>query len=70
MSVKVAVILGTRPEIIKMSPVIRELENQNLDYFVLHTNQHYSYKMDRIFFDQLNLPEPKYNLNVGSGTHA
>jgi UDP-N-acetylglucosamine 2-epimerase (non-hydrolysing) len=70
MPMKVAVILGTRPEIIKMSPVIRELENQNLDYFILHTNQHYSYKMDRIFFEQLNLPEPKYNLNVGSGTHA
>jgi UDP-N-acetylglucosamine 2-epimerase (non-hydrolysing) len=68
--VKVAVILGTRPEIIKMSPVIRELENQGLDYFILHTNQHYSYKMDRVFFEQLHLPEPKYNLNVGSGTHA
>jgi len=67
---KVAVILGTRPEIIKMSPVIKELENQNLDYFILHTNQHYSSKMDRIFFEQLNLPEPKYNLNIGSGTHA
>jgi UDP-N-acetylglucosamine 2-epimerase (non-hydrolysing) len=68
--VKVAVILGTRPEIIKMSPVITELENQRLDYFILHTGQHYSYKMDRIFFEQLRLPEPKYNLNVGSGTHA
>jgi UDP-N-acetylglucosamine 2-epimerase (non-hydrolysing) len=68
--VKVAVILGTRPEIIKMSPVIAELENQGLDYFILHTGQHYSYKMDCIFFEQLRLPEPKYNLNVGSGTHA
>ena len=67
---KVAVILGTRPEIIKMSPVIRELENQGLNYFILHTDQHYSYKMDRVFFEQLHLPEPKYNLNVGSGTHA
>jgi len=68
--VKVAVILGTRPEIIKMSPVIVELENQGLDYFILHSNQHYSYKMDRVFFEQLSLPEPKYNLNVGSGSHA
>jgi len=68
--VKVAVILGTRPEIIKMSPVITELENQHLNYFILHTGQHYSYEMDRIFFEQLHLPEPKYNLNVGSGTHA
>jgi len=68
--VKVAVILGTRPEIIKMSPVIRELENQGLGHFILHTSQHYSYKMDRVFFEQLDLPEPKYNLNVGSGSHA
>jgi len=68
--VKVAVILGTRPEIIKMSPVIAELENQGLGYFILHSNQHYSYKMDRVFFEQLSLPEPKYNLNVGSGSHA
>lgn len=67
---KVAIILGTRPEIIKMSPVIRELEDEGLDYFILHTGQHYSYNMDRVFFDQLHLPSPKYNLNVGSGTHA
>jgi UDP-N-acetylglucosamine 2-epimerase (non-hydrolysing) len=66
----VAVILGTRPEIIKMSPVIRELERQGLDHFILHTGQHYSYHMDRLFFEELNLPEPNYNLDVGSGTHA
>jgi UDP-N-acetylglucosamine 2-epimerase (non-hydrolysing) len=68
--VKAAIILGTRPEIIKMSPIIRELECQGLDYFILHTGQHYSYSMDRVFFEELNLPEPKYNLDVGSGTHA
>ena len=67
---KAAIILGTRPEIIKMSPVIRELERQELDYFILHTGQHYSYSMDRLFFEELDLPEPKYNLDVGSGTHA
>jgi UDP-N-acetylglucosamine 2-epimerase (non-hydrolysing) len=67
---KAAIILGTRPEIIKMSPVIRELERQKLDYFILHTGQHYSYSMDRLFFEELDLPEPKYNLDVGSGTHA
>jgi UDP-N-acetylglucosamine 2-epimerase (non-hydrolysing) len=66
----ISIILGTRPEIIKMSPIIRECENQNLDYFILHTGQHYSYEMDRIFFEELELPEAKYNLDVGSGTHA
>jgi len=67
---KVIVILGTRPEIIKMSPVIRELEKRNLDFFILHTGQHYSYNLDEVFFKQLELPQPKYNLNVGSGSHA
>lgn len=67
---KISVILGTRPEIIKMSPVIRECVNQDLDYFILHTGQHYSYNMDRIFFEQLQLPDAKYNLDAGSGTHA
>ena len=66
----IAIILGTRPEIIKMSPVIRECEKKGLDYFILHTGQHYSYKMDRIFLEELELPQPKYNLDVGSGTHA
>lgn len=67
---KIAVILGTRPEIIKMSPVIRELEKRNLDFFVLHTGQHYSYNLNKIFFEQLKLPEAKYNVSVGSGSHA
>jgi UDP-N-acetylglucosamine 2-epimerase (non-hydrolysing) len=68
--VKIAVILGTRPEIIKMSPVIRALEEKSADYFILHTGQHYSFNMDRVFFDQLKLPLSKYNLEVGSGSHA
>ena len=67
---KIAIILGTRPEIIKMSPVIRECEKQNVDYFILHTGQHYTYNLDKIFFNDLELPAAKYNLDVGSGTHA
>ncbi|MEM3549506.1 MAG: UDP-N-acetylglucosamine 2-epimerase (non-hydrolyzing) [Candidatus Bathyarchaeia archaeon] len=67
---KIAVVLGTRPEIIKFSPVIRECERLGLEYFILHTGQHYSYNMDRVFFEQLELPEAKYKLDVGSGTHA
>lgn len=66
----ISIILGTRPEIIKMSPIIRECEKRNLDYFILHTGQHYSYNMDKVFFEQLKLPEPKYNLDVGSGMHG
>ena len=66
----IVIILGTRPEIIKMSPVIRECEKQNLDYCIIHTGQHYSYEMDRVFFEELELPQPEYNLDAGSGTHA
>lgn len=67
---KIAVTLGTRPEIIKMSPIIKELEGRQVDYFILHTGQHYSYNLDRVFFEQLKLPQAKYNLEVGSGSHA
>jgi UDP-N-acetylglucosamine 2-epimerase (non-hydrolysing) len=70
MQMKVAVIVGTRPEIIKMAPVVRELENNGANYFILHTGQHYSYKLDKIFFEQLRLQGAKYNLEVGSGSHA
>ena len=67
---KIAVVIGTRPEIIKMAPVVRELENNRANYFILHTGQHYSYNLDRVFFEQLRLPDAKYNLEVGSGSHA
>jgi UDP-N-acetylglucosamine 2-epimerase (non-hydrolysing) len=61
---KVAVVLGTRPEIIKLAPVIRELK----DFYIVHTGQHYDYSMDAIFFEQLQLPSPKWTLGVGSCT--
>jgi UDP-N-acetylglucosamine 2-epimerase (non-hydrolysing) len=67
---RIAVILGTRPEITKMAPVIRELEKGGADYFILHTGQHYSYNLDKVFFEQLKLPQAKYNLATGSGSQA
>ncbi len=66
----ISIILGTRPEIIKMSPVIRECDRKGIDYFILHTGQHYSYEMDRLFFEELKLPQPAYNLDAGSGSHS
>ena len=66
----IAIVLGTRPEIIKMSPIVRECDRRGLDYYILHTGQHYSYEMDRAFFEALELPEPRYNLEVGSGSHS
>jgi UDP-N-acetylglucosamine 2-epimerase (non-hydrolysing) len=67
---KFCIILGTRPEIIKLSPIIRECEKNGLDYFLIHTGQHYSYEMDRIFFEELKLPLPAHPLDVGSGSHG
>jgi len=68
--IRIAIILGTRPEIIKMSPIIRECEQRGMEHFILHTGQHYSYEMDKVFFEELELPQPAYNLDAGSGTHA
>ncbi len=67
---KISVVLGTRPEIIKMSPIIRECERRHADFSVVHTGQHYSYEMDKLFFEELELPLPDHKLDVGSGTHA
>jgi len=60
----IAVVVGTRPGIIKFSPVIRVLEKQKCNYFIAHTGQHYSYNMDKAFFEDLELPEPKYRIDV------
>jgi len=70
MGMKLVIVLGTRPEIIKMSPIIQDCIAQNHNYTILHTGQHYSWNMDTIFFEQLGLPEPDYNLEVGSGSHG
>lgn len=66
----VAVVLGTRPEIIKLAPVLWECERRGLDSLLVHTGQHYSDELDSVFFNQLDLPEPAYNLEVGSAPHA
>jgi len=67
---KTGIVLGTRPEIIKMSPIIKEYDKLKKEYIQIHTGQHYSYELDKTFFKDLELPKPSYNLSVGSGTHA
>lgn len=67
---ELCIILGTRPEIIKLAPVIRACEQHSIDYTLIHTGQHYSEELDSVFFDQLQLPEPDYNLDVGSQSHG
>ena len=66
----ITLVLGTRPEIIKLSPIIRALVEEAVSLYIIHTGQHYNRNLDRIFFESLELPEPKYHLSVGSGTHG
>ncbi len=62
---KIITVLGTRPEIIKMSPLL-SLFNKQFKHILVHTGQHYAYHLDRLFFEELDLREPDYALNVGS----
>ena len=67
---KIATILGTRPEIIKMAPIIDEISKRDIEQVVIHTGQHYDEEMSDNFFKDLEIPTPDYNIHVGSGTHG
>ncbi len=68
---KIILILGARPQIIKSAPIIHEAsEESEIEINIVHTGQHYDYEMSKIFFNELELPNPIVNLGVGSGTHA
>jgi UDP-N-acetylglucosamine 2-epimerase (non-hydrolysing) len=67
---KIAFVLGTRPEIIKLYSCIKQCEQLGVDYFIINTDQHYDKNMRDVFFEELGLPKPEYNLGVGSGSHA
>lgn len=67
---KIAVIIGTRPEIIKMAPVIDEIERRDIDCILIHTGQHYDHEMSDQFFIDLELRKPDFNIGVGSGSHG
>jgi len=58
------IVLGTRPEIIKTSPLIKLLEKKNEEFTVIYTGQHYDYEMSQIFFKELELPQPDYKLKI------
>ena len=68
---KVAVIVGTRPEIIKMQPIINEIKTRNdLELLFIHIGQHYDWNMSKVFIEELELSEPDVFLNVKSGSHG
>jgi UDP-N-acetylglucosamine 2-epimerase (non-hydrolysing) len=66
----ITVVVGTRPEIIKMAPLIRALQRNSLPFIFVHCGQHYDYEMTKMFFEEPHLPDLTANLNVGTGTHA
>jgi len=64
------IVVGTRPEIIKMAPVVHEYERRKINCFLLHTGQHYSDNMSHHIFRDVGLRAPDINLNIGSGSHS
>lgn len=69
-NIKVINIVGARPNFMKIGPIAEEMEKANFSQVLIHTGQHYDYKMSELFFDELGLPRPHVNLSVGSGSHA
>jgi len=68
--VKVASVVGARPQFIKAAPVGKALRAAGHTDILVHTDQHYDDAMSAVFFRELEIPEPDYNLGVGSGSHG
>jgi len=71
MNNKIVYVVGTRPELIRSALLITYLKKDpEVEFKLVHTGQHYDYLMDKVFFNEFNLPEPDINLKVGSNSHA
>ena len=71
--IKIVTIIGARPQIIKaaaLSRTIKEKFSNEIEEIIVHTGQHYDENMSQVFFDELGIPAPNYNLGVGSGKHG
>ena len=66
---KIVIVLGAKPQFIKAALVSLELRKRNHE-IIIHTGQHYDVNMSDIFFKEMSIPEPDYNLGVGSASHA
>jgi len=76
---KITLVVGARPNFMKIAPIIKAIATYNNSYhlspvtihhLLVHTGQHYDYEMSKVFFEDLELPEPDIYLGIGSGTHA
>jgi len=71
MIMNVLLVAGARPNFMKIAPIIRAMKSHNeLAWSLVHTGQHYDFEMSQSFFKDLEIPQPDYFLNVGSGSHA
>ncbi len=71
--IKLVTIIGARPQIIKAAALSRAIKNKfstQITEIIVHTGQHYDANMSQVFFEELQIPQPHYNLNVGSGSHG
>ena len=71
--IKIITIIGARPQIIKAAALSRTIKHKfskDITEIIVHTGQHYDENMSQVFFDELGIPSPNYNLNVGSGSHG
>jgi len=68
--VKILSVVGARPNFMKMAPVVEQILQRGIPHLFVHTGQHYDENMSRVFFDQLGMPRPDVDLEVGSDTHA
>lgn len=67
---KIVSVVGARPNFVKLAPVSKELRKKKHEEVVIHTGQHYDYEMNKIFFDEMGIPEPDHHLGVGSGSQG
>lgn len=67
---RIVTVTGARPQFVKAAVVSRELKTAGVDEVMVHTGQHYDEEMSAVFFEELGIPEPAINLDVGSGSHA
>ena len=66
----VILVVGARPNFMKIAPIHAELTRRGIDQILLHTGQHYDENMSKVFFDDLGMPQPDIYLGIGSGSHA